>query len=164
VYGCATVTFRCAGKARRWQLGIAIVAALSLFGAVTTGCAARGSALDTAALPQSAIASHETPNVGVAAVGRLQRDDHFQPTSGTVGIVRGLSSGNSPMHQKHQKPTKNAWMTRDRPPTWIPLSASFATSAFHAGEGKAVAAVAAVASLAAPADQDILTRLCTARR
>jgi len=22
----------------------------------------------------------------------------------------------------HQKPTKHAWMTRDRPPTWTPLS------------------------------------------
>ena len=159
MYSRATVTFRGAGKTRRWRSAIAIVAALSLFGAVTTGWAARGSVFATAALPQPAALSHGTPTAGVD-FGYLQPDDHSQPTS---LFARSATSGNS----THQKPTKNTWMTRDRPSTWTPLwpqtvrsrlTASFAMSGCPPGTARVVAPPSA------PADRDILTQLCVARR
>jgi hypothetical protein len=107
------------------------------------------------AAPLPAALSHGT-HVGVN-VGHAQLGDRSHPTS-------YLAHGSSPTHQKQ---TKNAWMTRDRPPTWTrmspnstwsPLPASFAASEFRLAGSHSTAAVAALA------DQDILTQLCVARR
>jgi hypothetical protein len=128
------------GRNRRWRSAIAIVAALSLFGALTTGWAARGSILVTAALTHPVAVSHSAGSLD-QAVG------HAQPDAPT------------------QKSIKHAWMTHDRPPTWSPLSpesvrlslpASFTDSGIRAAQS--------VAARAAPADRDTLTRLCIARR
>jgi hypothetical protein len=128
------------GRTRRWRSAIAIVAALSLFGALTTGWAARGSTLVTAALTHPVAVSH-TAGSGDQAVGPAQ------PAAPT------------------QKSIKHAWMTHDRPPTWSPLApesvrwplpASFTDSDFRPAQ--------AVAPRAAPADRDTLTRLCISRR
>jgi hypothetical protein len=155
LYGWATVTLWGAGKTRRWQLAIAAVAALSLFTAVTTGWASRGAMLAQVAAPLPAALSHGT-HVGVN-VGHARLGDRSQPTS-------DLAHGSSPTHQKQ---TKNAWMTRDRPPTWTrmspnsiwsPLPASFAASEFR------LAGTHSAAPVADLADQDILTQLCVARR
>ena len=155
LYRWATVTFWGAGKTRRWQLAIATVAALSLLTAVTTGWASRGTTLTQVASPLSAASSHAT-HVDVNS-GHVQPGDRTQPAS-------HLAHGSSPTHQKQ---TKNAWMTRDRPPTWTRMSphstwpalpASFAVPEFRLSG----------APPGAPAtdfvDQAILTRLCVARR
>jgi hypothetical protein len=155
LYIRATVTVRGGGSSRRWQSAIAIVAALSLFAVIITGWASRGSPVAGVAVPQPAALSQGT-HTGVN-VGHVQLGDRSHSTS-------YLGHGVSPTHQK---PTKHAWMTRDRPPTWTrlspqsvrsPLPASFATSGLQPSGGKAVAAAAG------PADQDILAQLCVARR
>jgi hypothetical protein len=158
LYRRATVKFRAAGKTRRWQLAIAIVTALSLFTAVTTGWAARGSMHAQVAAPLPAALSQGT-HVGVN-VGHAQLSDRSQPTS-------FLAHGSSPMHEK---PNKTAWMTRDRPPTWTrlspqsvwsPLPASFAPCELALGFQPGADSGAPAAALA---DQDILGQLCVARR
>jgi hypothetical protein len=150
LYVRATVKFRGAGRTRRWQLAIAIVAALGLFAAVTTGWASRGLAPGDVRLPQPAAFS---------------LGDHPQPTS---HLDHGSSSDcdfSSDFAPPHQKPTKNAWMTRDRPQTWArlspqsvwwPLPASFATSRWRGGANTDP-------PTGAPTDQDILTQLCVDR-
>jgi len=146
------VTFRDTGKTRRWQSAIAIVAALSLFAAVITGWASRGSTVAGLAVPQTAALS-QGAHVGVN-VGRAQLGDRSQSTS-------NLGHDSSPTHQK---PTKNAWMTRDRPPSWTrlepqsvrsPLPASFADLGIQLRDAHS-SAPAAVA-----ADRDILTQLAS---
>jgi hypothetical protein len=111
--------------------------------------------LTQVASPLPAALSHGT-HVGVN-VGHAQLGDRFPPTS-------YLAHGASPTHQKQ---TKNAWMTRDRPPTWTrmsphsiwsPLPASFAASEFQPAGTHSGAPVTHLA------DHDILTRLCVARR
>ena len=160
LYSRAIVNVWGASTTRRWQSAMAIVAGLSLFAAVTTGWAARGSLLAGAALPQSAALSQETLHVGVNA-GHVRVDHQSQLIS---HVAYGFSSGSS---QTPQKPTKNAWMTRDRPPTWArlspqslrsPLPASFAALGFQPGRAQSRAPAAVCA------DQDILTELCVARR
>src|ERR1700741_185567 len=112
LYIRATVTLRGAGKARRWRSAIAVVVALGLFAAVTTGWAARASSLAGAGPP---------PPAGLSQVAQ-HAGEHARP----IGhVAQGFSSG-SP--HRHQKPTKNAWMTRDRPPTWNRLSAQSVSS------------------------------------
>jgi hypothetical protein len=138
---------------------IAIFAALSMFAAVTTGWASRGSAVAAAAVPQPPALSQAT-HAGVNA-GHVQLADRPHPTSYLV-------HGSSPTHQK---PTKNAWMTRDRPPSWnrlssqsawSPLPASFAARGLASGPDPGGAQFGA--SPAARAGRDILTQLCIARR
>ena len=161
LYGRGTVNLRSANKSRRWHLAIAVVAALSIFTAVTTGWALR-SAHGITAPPQPAAWSHATPNVGLR-VHRAQSAVGSQPTS--HGVLR-FSQGSSPTNHK---PTKNAWMTRDRPPTsarvapqlvWSPWPSAWETAwAPTLGSQSGSAAPAA-----ATAGQDILTQLCVARR
>lgn len=158
LYGRATVNFWGTAKPRRWQSAIAIVAALSLFAAVTAGWALR-SGLAAAAVLQPAAWSQGNSDIGVD-VGHLQFAHDSQPTN-------HLDHGSSPTRQK---PFRNAWMTRDRPPTrtgsapqsvWSPLPVSstrWAPLGFQLGEARSRAPAAALA------DQDILTRLCVARR
>jgi len=93
LYLRATVIFRGASRTRRWQAAIAIAAALGLFAAVTTGWATRGLALAWGTQPQQVALSQ--------------------------GIAHVASPAPTPTHQT---PTKHAWMTRDRPPTWTRLS------------------------------------------
>jgi hypothetical protein len=141
------VKFRGAGKTRRWQSAIAVVAALSLFAAITTGWASRASALAGTAPPQPAASAQAAPHVGAAS-----------------HVAHGFSSSPSP---RHQKPAKNASMTPNRRPTWnrmtaqsfkSPLPPSFAASGFAPG-GAQPGAPPAIR-----ADHDILTQLCVARR
>jgi hypothetical protein len=159
LYSRATVAFRGAGTTRRWQLAIAIFAALSVFAAVTTGWASRGSAVAAAAVPQPPALSQAT-HVGVNA-GHVQFADRPHPMS---YFVRGFSP-------THQKPAKNAWMTRDRPPSWnrlssqsvwSPLPASFDARGLASGFDPGGAHLGAPP--AALADRDVLTQLCVARR
>jgi hypothetical protein len=154
------VTFRGAGKARRWRSAIAVVAALGILAAVTTGWASRASSVAGTALTQPAALSQVALHVG-ANPDHVHIGAQSRPIS---HVAHGFSSG-SP--QKHQKPTKNAWMTRDRPPTWnrlsaqsvrSPLPASFATSGFQPGGARSGAPAAA------RADPDVLTQLCVSRR
>jgi hypothetical protein len=131
-------------------LAVALVAALGVFTAVVTGWAARGSSVAGAALPQPATVSqgaHAGPAQSAeraAAAGHSLRSD-------------------SPTNQKF---TKNAWMTRERPPTWprlapeavwSPLPASLVASGVPPGN--------AHSGTPAPAevDRDLLTHLCVAR-
>lgn len=155
LYRWDTVTLWSAGKTRRWQSAIAIVAALSLLTAVTTGWASRGTMLAQVASPLPAALSHA--NHADVNTGHVQPGDRTQPAS-------YLAHGSSPTHQKQ---TKNAWMTRDRPPTWTRVSphstwsllpASFAVSEFQPPGAPCGAPVTDFAG------QDILTQLCVARR
>ncbi len=158
------MNLRSAGKSRRWQLAIAVVAALSMFTAVTTGWALR-SAHGIAAPPQPAAWSHATPSVGLH-VHRARFAVGSQPMS--HGVLR-FSQGSSPTNHK---PTKNAWMTRDRPPTWARVAPQLVWSPWsvtlslwetawaptlgsRSGSGAPAAAIAG---------QDILTQLCVTRR
>jgi hypothetical protein len=154
LYRWDTVTLWGAGKTRRWLLAIATVAALSLFTAVTTGWASRGTMLaqGAASLPALSHGTHVGVNVGQAQLG-----DRSQPTS-------YLAHGSSPTHQKQ---TKNAWMTRDRPPTWTRISPHSTWSALPASCAVSEFQPAGAPSGAPVTDfagQDILTQLCVARR
>jgi hypothetical protein len=163
-YSRDTVNLRSASKSRRWQLAIAVVAALSMFVAVTTGWALR-SAHGIAAPPEPAAWSHATLNVGLH-VDRAQFAVSSQPTS--HGVLRS-SQGSSPTHHK---PTKNAWMTHDRPPTWAHVAPQLAWSpwpvtlppwetAWAPAPGSQSGSGAPAAVIAG---RDILTQLCVARR
>jgi hypothetical protein len=130
-----------------------------MFAAVTTGWASRDSAIAAAAVPQPPALS-QTTHAGVNA-GHVQLGDQPHPTSYLV-------HGSSPTHQK---PTKNAWMTRDRPPSWNRLSSQSAWSplpASFAARGLASGPDSGGAQFGAPptalAGRDILTQLCIARR
>jgi len=151
------VAVRGVGTTRRWRLAIAILAALSVSAAVTTGWASRGPAAAAAAHPP---ALSQVTHAGANA-GQVQHGDRAGPTSYLV-------HGSSPTHQK---PTKNAWMTRDRPPSWnrlssqtawSPLPASFAAWALASGFDPGGAHFGATPT--ALADRDILTQLGVARR
>jgi hypothetical protein len=163
-YSRSTLNLRSASKSRRWRLAIAAVAALSMFVAVTTGWALR-SAHGIAAPPEPAAWSHATLNVSLH-VDRAQFAVSSQPTS--HGVLRS-SQGSSPTHHK---PTKNAWMTHDRPPTWAHVAPQLAWSPWpvilppwetawapppgsQSGSGAPAAVIAG---------RDILTQLCVARR
>ena len=137
------------GKTRRWQLAIALVVALSLFTAVTTGWALRGSTLAQTAGPLPA--AWQLTHAGANAV-------HAQPGA----------QGTSPTHQM---PTKHAWMARERPQTWTRLSPPSAWSALPASFAPGGPALGVPpggagrgAPAAAPTDRDILTQLCVDRR
>jgi hypothetical protein len=127
-------------KAPRWQLAIAVLAALSLFIAVTTGWALRASTLAQTAGPLPAA---------------------WQAT-------HAAAHGSTPTHQM---PATHAWMPRERPQNWAPLSpqsdwtalpASFAP---HGPAAKALpGGTQSRAPAAAPTDRDILTNLCIDRR
>src|SRR6202453_4350866 len=144
-YSRSTLNLRSASKSRRWRLAIAAVAALSMFVAVTTGWALR-SAHGIAAPPEPAAWSHATLNVSF----------HVDPAELAASL----------------KPTKNAWMTHDRPPTWAHVAPQLAWSPWpvilppwetawapppgsQSGSGAPAAVIAG---------RDILTQLCVARR
>lgn len=164
LYGRFTVNLQNASGRWRWQLAIAVVAALSIFTAVTTGWALRAAG-GTAAPPQPAAWSHASPNAGLH-VHRARFAVDTQPTS--HGVLR-FSQGSSPTDHK---PTKNAWMTRDRPSTWArvapqlvwspwPVTLSPWETAWPAALGSQSGCAEPAATLAG---QDILTQFCVARR
>ena len=141
------MTYRGALQTRRWRLAVALVAALGVFTAVVTGWAARGSTAAGVALPPPATASH------AAHVERA--DQHAAPAANFRSAA--------PLDQKF---TKNAWMTRERPPTWprlapdavwSPVPASLATSGVPPGDPHPGTATPALV------DRDLLTHLCVAR-
>lgn len=132
------------------------MAALSVLAAVTTGWAARGTAVSTAIVPQPASLSHETLSHETHGGGgvHLHRDERTRSV-----VAHGLSSDRTPSHQK-----KNAWMTRDRPPTGTRIAAQAVRTPLpvvvpqcRPGE------IDARAPAGAPDDRDILTELCVAR-
>ncbi|MCV7049132.1 hypothetical protein H7H82_00665 [Mycobacterium heidelbergense] len=143
-----------AGRTRRWQSSIAIVAALSLFVALVAGSALRPQ-FAAAALPEPAAWS-QTPDVGGHA--------HLHERQTVAQLPHAAWRGSAPAHKK---PFHSMWMTKDRPPTWSrlspqsvrsPLAPSFAALGFQpcGAQPRAPAAVRA--------DRDILTQLCVARR
>jgi hypothetical protein len=143
------VTYRGASQAR-WRIAIALAAALCVFTAVVTGWAARGSALAGVALPQLATASHE------AQAGPAPAGEHATEAGHSF-------HSDAPLGQKF---TKNAWMTRERPPTrpqlapdavWSPLPASLAASGVPPGSADPGDPTPALV------DRDLLTHLCVAR-
>lgn len=139
---------RCGATGRRWWPAVAALAALCVLAAVTTGWASRGTAVTTAIVPQPASLSHGTHGA------HLHHDERARSV-----VARGFSSDPSPAHQK-----KNAWMTRDRPPTGTRIAAQAVRSPLPAVAPQCRPAdIDARAPAAAPDDRDILTELCVAR-
>jgi hypothetical protein len=133
------VTCGGAGKTRRWRLAIGMVAALSLFTAVTTGWASRGVTPDPV-------------HAGATAV-------HAQPAA----------QGSSPTHQlptKHgwmarERPqTWTPLRVALRVALWVAL---WVPSHWPASRSQP-ADIRCRATAASPADRDILTQLCVNRR
>jgi len=152
----ATVDPRSPGTTRRWQLTIAIVAALSLLVALIAGSSLRPQ-LAAAALPEPVAWTYGTQGVQVHA-GQVQLHAVAQPIS---HLVHGVSPGST-----NKKPFHSTWMTRDRPTDstdlspqsgWVALPASFAASEFQPGGAHWAA------SAPAPVNRDILTQLCIVR-
>ncbi|ORV54008.1 hypothetical protein AWC03_18935 [Mycobacterium europaeum] len=143
-------------RVSRWPSAIAITAAICLFGAVTAGWSSGGTAVAGVGVPQASALSTQTVHAGADAAP--------VQAHGASAVAPRFSSGSAPTH--HNKFTKRAWMTRDRPPTWArlippsigpPLPDSFAAAAFWA-PGTPSRDPGAV-----PPDRDLLTRLCIAR-
>ncbi len=158
LYSRGTVDLRGAGKTRRWQSAIAIVAALSLFVALIAGSALRPQ-FAAAALPEPAAWSQGALDADACA---YHVELHGRSHS-TSRVINGASCGTAPT--KH-KPFHSMWMTKDRPATWTrlssqwvwsPLPASFAVSDFQPG-GTHNGSPADT-----PGNQDILTEICVAR-
>ena len=100
---CGTVDVRSAGTTRRWQLTIAMVAALSLFVALIAGSSLRPQ-FAAAALPEPAAWTHGTS--GVHAHAKLvQLHAAAQPIS---YLDNYFSQGSTPMNKK---PFHSMWMT-----------------------------------------------------
>jgi hypothetical protein len=148
---------RRAGKTRRWQPAIVVVAALGLFAALIAGSALRPQ-FSAAALPEPAAWSHAAADA-VAPTGHPQL--HGSPQ--LANQVAGCLCGSGPVNKK---PFHSMWMTQDRPqtwPRWSPESArspsmpSFAPAVFSPdGTGNRSPAYS-------PDGQDLLTRLCVTR-
>lgn len=126
--------------------------ALCVLAAVTTGWAARGTAVVAAVVPQPASVSQGT---------HLAVDTHPPHGDQRARSVAndGLSGDSSPTHQK-----KNAWMTRDRPPTGSRIAAQAVRSPLPAAAPRRQPGYLDTrAPVPAPGDRDILTQLCVAR-
>jgi hypothetical protein len=158
LYSRATVDLRSACTTRRWQLTIAIVAALSLFVALIAGSSLRPQ-FSAAALPEPAAWTHGTDGVHAYA-GQVQLHAGAGPIS---SLEHGSSPGSTPTNKK---PFHSTWMTRDRPTSWTHFSpqsgcsalpASFAASEFQPGGADWAA------SAAAPDNRDNLTQFCVVR-
>ncbi len=127
-------------KTPRWQLAIAVVAALSLFTAVTTGWALRGSTLAQIAgpLPAAWQATH--------AAAHSSSPTHQMPTK----------------HAWMARERPQSWNRLSQASDWSALPASFDPC------GPAVAAppggIHSRAPAATPSGRDISTNLCIDRR
>lgn len=148
---------RGAGKTRRWQSTIAVVAVLSLFVALIVGSSLRPQ-FAAAALPEPAAWTQGTRGVqahaGNAAAQSMSYLDH------------AFSPGCTPTNKTNKKPFHSTWMTRDRPTSstplssqlgWLALPAPFAAPEFQPrGAHWAESAAALV-------NRDMLTQLCITR-
>jgi len=152
---------RRAGKTRRWQPAVAVVAAFALFTALIAGSALR-SQFSAAALPEPAAWSH-----AAAHVDQLQGHGSPQVTSRSAGCLCGIAPANKPVNKPvNKKPFHSMWMTQDRPQTWTRWSPQSARSASMASFAPSVFAPGGARSRS-PAylldGQDLLTRLCVTR-
>jgi hypothetical protein len=152
------VDLRSAATTRRWQLTIALVAAVSLFVALIAGSSLRPQ-LAAGALPEPAAWTHGSHGVQAHAT-LVHPHAAAQPIS---HLDHGFSPGSTPTNKK---PFHSMWMTRDLPTGWTRLSpqsgwlalpASFAASEFQPGGAHWAA------SAAAPVNRDMLTQLCVVR-
>lgn len=167
LYGCHTLGLWRAGGTRRWQLAIAMAAALGVFVALIIGSSLRPR-YSAAMVPMPAAWSHTTsgvrldaPRVHSHAVAWLSRD-HDRDSS---------PASSSTVYNTNKKPFHSMWLKQDRPSTWarlspqtlwLPLPASFAFS--RAGLASQPIAHQGSALPGGRADHDILTELCVARR
>ncbi|OSC23410.1 hypothetical protein B8W69_24180 [Mycobacterium vulneris] len=149
------MVFRGVGVTRRWQLAIAVTAALGVFIALVTGLWVR---------PNFAAAAPPEPAAWSAAtVGAQAGLTHERP----VAIGRAAARSSAPANQTHTKPFRSAWMTKERPLTWNRLSPqSVLTPAplSFTPTGVAPGGTQPRAPAAVTPDRDILTRICVARR
>jgi hypothetical protein len=152
---------RRAGKTRRWQPGVAVVAALALFTALIAGSALR-SQFSAAALPEPAAWSH-----AAAHVEKLRLHGSPQVTSRSAGCLCGTAPASKPVNKPvNKKPFHSMWMTQDRPQTWTRWAPQSARSAPRASFAPSVFAAGGARSRS-PAylldGQDLLNRLCVTR-
>jgi hypothetical protein len=158
------VNLRDAGGRSRWQLAIAVVAALSLFVALIAGSSLRPK-FAAAALPEPAAWTHATPGVHAHA-SQMQLHSVAQPNS---HLDQALSPSTTP---PQQKPFHSMWMTRDRPSAWVRTAPQLAWSPWSVSpspwESAWAVALGSQSGCAQPAaviaGQDILTQLCVLRR
>jgi hypothetical protein len=164
LYCRGTVNLRGASGRLRWQLAIAIVAALSLFVALIAGSSLRPK-FAAAALPEPAAWTHATPGAQAHA-SQMQLHPVAQPNS---HLDQGFSPTTTP---PQHKPFHSMWMTRDRPSTWAHLAPQLAWSPWPVSlspwETAWPVALGSQSGCAQPAaviaGRDILTQLCVARR
>ena len=150
--------FWSAGKTRRWQSTIAVVAALSLFVAWIAGWSLRPQ-FAAAELPEPAAWTHGTQSVQAHASHLQLRAAEQSISYRGSAFLRGATPTN-------KKPFHSTWMTCDRPTSWTPLSpqsgwlalpAPFAASEFQPRGAHWAEAVAA------RVNRDMLTQLCVTR-
>jgi hypothetical protein len=106
-----------AAQSRRWQRVAAIAGALSLFVALIAGSSLR-THYTASALPEPGAWTH-TIQDAQPHVSRVQMHG-ATPTASSVKT--GFSPHSAPTLKK---PFRNVWMTKDLPPSWIPLSPQF---------------------------------------
>ncbi|MGV0039230.1 hypothetical protein [Mycobacterium colombiense] len=152
------MVFKGVGATRRWQLAIAVTAALGVFVALLTGSSVRPNLAATAA-PQPAAWS--APTAGAHGGPTQQRP----VAPGRADLAAAESS--APAKKTNTKPFRSAWMTKEQPLSWnrlsphsvlTPAPLSFTPAGFAPG-GTQPRVPAAIVS-----DRDILTRICVARR
>jgi len=95
-----------AGKKRRWQPAVAIIAALSVFIALVAGSSLRPQ-FSAAQLPEPAAWSHNTADVGAPAA-------HHS--------AHAVAEIHSPHSTPLKKPFHSMWMTHDRPASWTRMA------------------------------------------
>jgi hypothetical protein len=148
---------RRAGKTRRGQPAVAVVAAFALFTALIAGSALRPQ-FSAAALPEPVAWSH-----AAAHVDQLKLHGSPQATSRSAGCLCGTAPVNKPVNKK---PFHSMWMTQDRPQTWTRWSPQSARSASTASFAPSVFAPGGARGRS-PAyfldGQDLLTWLCVTR-
>jgi hypothetical protein len=154
---------------QRWQVTIAVAAALSLFVALIAGSALRPK-FAAAAFPEPAAWTHTSPHPHPHPIQSVHTVVH-NAVHLDQALARGLSQAFSRAPEQgalptNKKPFHSMWMTRDWPtswteqyaqPDWAPLPASFTGSGFqpsgtHWGEAPAP-----------PAVRDTSTELCIVR-
>jgi hypothetical protein len=136
------VISRGADQTRGWRGAVAAVAVLAFFAAVVVGWSSCGTAVAGLALPQAATSSHEG---GERAAAPSQ---HFR--------------SDSPVDHPS---VKNAWMTRERPPSWPRLApvAVWSLPNSLAAAGVPPDVIHSTAPAAKRANRDTLTQFCIAR-
>ncbi|MEK7047411.1 hypothetical protein OSI08_00440 [Mycobacterium ulcerans] len=148
-------------RIQRWQLAIVVAAALGVFVALIAGWAWRPK-FSAASLPEPVTWSHgisvHSPHSGALGSTQLRAD-----SPAVSHVDNATASGSVPTHTK---PFHSMWMTRGRPPNWIPLSPNLVWSPQPASLF-AMELAPNLTHTAKPANaaggQDSLMRLCVAR-